>query len=294
MRILGVVVSSGLLLACQRPIVAPTSAPILPAHASVRVQWPLVDFVVRGDTSPAIEVLAAPNLASEQGTSSVNTVIGVAPDPLSALQWATLVEHLTDSLGRLPSSSEQGLVGPPLRSARGRAFVAIELNPTAHRNQRFVFVQGDSNDLAKGWEATATREEVDELLHKIADVAAWAVHSGTRPGRAFTASGAQACPLRGIPTKGDLDTMPVLVSRRGPDYPRGAYPLEGRVWVQFVVDSVGYVDSHSACVLLSDDALFTAAVRRALSTFRFKPGWRGGRAVNVHAYEEFRFRVRRP
>jgi protein TonB len=80
--------------------------------------------------------------------------------------------------------------------------------------------------------------------------------------------------------------------------PRPAYPpalararVDGRVVVQFQIDSTGAVDVHSLRVLESTHALFTDAVRAVVPLLRFLPAHIGHRAVRVFVQQPFAFEM---
>jgi protein TonB len=68
--------------------------------------------------------------------------------------------------------------------------------------------------------------------------------------------------------------------------------IDGRVLVQFIVDSAGKVDVTTIQVLSSTHDLFTRAVRDVLPAFRFKPAEINGRPVRSLAEMPFEFRVK--
>jgi len=78
-----------------------------------------------------------------------------------------------------------------------------------------------------------------------------------------------------------------------PTYPvqmRAAH-IEGRVVLQFVVDTTGHVDPVSIVELQSTHQLFATAARRALLTCRYRPGRFGGRVVRVRIETPYNFRI---
>jgi len=86
-----------------------------------------------------------------------------------------------------------------------------------------------------------------------------------------------------------------IVSSAKPRYPETLRQngIDGRVVVQFVVDTTGSVDPNSVRVLRSTHDLFTQAVRSTLASFRFKPAEVGGRRTPALAEMPFEFRVTR-
>src|SRR3954468_25033188 len=80
----------------------------------------------------------------------------------------------------------------------------------------------------------------------------------------------------------DWDTHEILMhvlSKSTPRYPESlrAAGIDGRVLVQFTVDTTGRVDMDHIVVLQSTHELFTRAVRDALAGFRFNPAQVAGR-----------------
>jgi protein TonB len=67
--------------------------------------------------------------------------------------------------------------------------------------------------------------------------------------------------------------------------------IDGRVVVQFTVDTTGRVDPASIRVLSSTHELFTRAVREALVQFRFMPARVGDRRVPALAEMPFEFQI---
>ena len=81
------------------------------------------------------------------------------------------------------------------------------------------------------------------------------------------------------------------VSGRPPLYPpalREAH-VEGRVLVQFVVDTLGRPETATFKVLMSSNDLLSAAVRDALPTMRYEPATIGDRRVRQVVQQPFTF-----
>ena len=90
-----------------------------------------------------------------------------------------------------------------------------------------------------------------------------------------------------------VDERPVLLdsaclAAAHPDILRQA-GIEGRVLVQFVVDTSGAADSASVRVLSSSHRLFERPARAAMATCRYRPGRRGGQAVRVRMVQPVNF-----
>jgi TonB family protein len=88
-----------------------------------------------------------------------------------------------------------------------------------------------------------------------------------------------------------VDGAAELVEGGTPDYPAAlrAEGVSGQVLAQFIVNADGTVDVRSFKVIRSDHALFTAAVREALSGMRFKPAQVDGRPVRQLFQQPFVF-----
>lgn len=86
----------------------------------------------------------------------------------------------------------------------------------------------------------------------------------------------------------------VLSGQRGPLYPERlrAMGVDGIVIARFVVEKNGRVESEPTIVSSTADD-FAAAVRRFLSTTRYRPAMYRGQPVRQLAQQEFRFTVGR-
>ena len=85
-----------------------------------------------------------------------------------------------------------------------------------------------------------------------------------------------------------------IVSSAKPRYPETLRQnrIDGRVLVQFTVDTTGRVDMPSIRVMQSTHDLFTQAVRSALASFRFRPAEVNGKRVAALAEMPFEFQIR--
>jgi TonB family protein len=86
-----------------------------------------------------------------------------------------------------------------------------------------------------------------------------------------------------------------VVTQVKPRYPESLRlaAIDGRVLVQFNVDTLGAVDPASVRILSSTHELFSNAVRDALRGFRFRPAEVDGRRVVALAEMPFEFSIRR-
>lgn len=78
-----------------------------------------------------------------------------------------------------------------------------------------------------------------------------------------------------------------------PRYPESLLSegVEGRVIVQFVVDTLGYVELGSLKVIQTDHELFSEAVNNALQSMRFLPAEISHRKVRQSVRQPFVFDI---
>ena len=89
-----------------------------------------------------------------------------------------------------------------------------------------------------------------------------------------------------------VDRAPRLIGRaEPPTFPPAlrASGKNGRVLIQFVVDTLGRAEMEGLRIVEADDPLFSEAVRRALPHYRFSPGEAGGRKVRTLVQLPFDF-----
>ncbi len=84
-----------------------------------------------------------------------------------------------------------------------------------------------------------------------------------------------------------------IVTAAKPRYPESlrSAGIDGRVLVEFAVDTTGRVDLATVKILSSTHDLFTRAVKDALPAMRFRPAEAGGKHVTALAQMPFEFRV---
>lgn len=89
------------------------------------------------------------------------------------------------------------------------------------------------------------------------------------------------------------ETLMNVVVKATPAYPEALRRanVEGRVLVQFAVDTLGRVDMASVKILQSTHDLFAAAVKDALKDFRFRPAVVEGHKVAALAQMPFDFQL---
>jgi TonB family protein len=94
----------------------------------------------------------------------------------------------------------------------------------------------------------------------------------------------------------DVDSVARVVESAAPAYPPTllAKNVEGSAVVQFVVDTVGRVDTVSFAVIEATHAEFAAAVRAVLPAMRFTPAIMASRKVKQLVQQPFLFRILPP
>lgn len=89
------------------------------------------------------------------------------------------------------------------------------------------------------------------------------------------------------------DIFTHVLAQGKPRYPESlrSAGVDGRVLVQFVVDTTGRIDMNSVKVLSSTHDLFSRAVRDALGQFRFRPAESHGKKTAALAEMPFEFQI---
>jgi hypothetical protein len=258
------------------------------AQYAERIRWPLVDVLVRADSAGQVEILAAPNLASRQGHEPNRTIDRLWPRAADALQWANLMRTIVDSLADVPERPTHAMLAPALGSPTGDERVYLGL--TGQRRPRFRFVMEPGGD-RRAWQAGASAAEIRTLLTAVTRAASFALgrgHATSVPAPALSVN----CPIlsRDPAAVPDPDAEPPqLLSTAGLEFPLLTHQREGRVWLQFRIAADGSIAPGSSCILLTDGEPFSAALRRALPTFRYKPAMRHGVPLDCLSFQEFRF-----
>jgi protein TonB len=125
----------------------------------------------------------------------------------------------------------------------------------------------------------------------------------------FSGVGVEGGVARGVeggtgPVVTDQPYLEAVVEER-PDMIAGtcvqpAYPeilrqagVEGRVMVEFVIDTLGRAERSSVRIIRSDNQLFDAGARATVLSCRFRPGRIQGRAVRVRVQQPINFTISR-
>ena len=132
------------------------------------------------------------------------------------------------------------------------------------------------------------------MLLVIAASPAWTQQVDSPPGpQAIPLRNRPPCPPRigGIYTEQDVDSSAKLVTPGVRSYPV-AYEQEkvgGVVILEFVIDTLGRVDSSSVTTLHATTRKFAAAAQKTLLTSRFQPALMCGQRVAMKAQQRFTF-----
>lgn len=91
-------------------------------------------------------------------------------------------------------------------------------------------------------------------------------------------------------------TVTLDPSAEGPQYPPALLKagVQGVVYVRFVVDTIGHVDTASLVVLDKPAPEFVMAVRTALGKMKYRPAILHGRPVSQLVEQPFVFRIQNP
>ncbi len=247
-----------------------------------RIAWPLVDFVVLGDSAHGVQLIAAPNLHTVQGQGQHDNMT-LTLEPQATRRWAASVAHLVDSVARLEPNDRSPFVTVPLVANLGKAELIVSLDGRGRREAPFLFVVAESVGKRKGWNVQASAQDIRDLLTVIDATAQTSVFD-TAPHRADGEGVYLAC---------QLDHPPRLRDGERVFYPMGALSggQEGRVLAEFVIDSSGKARPGSFRALLSDGGSFSDAVRDAVMHARFVPGKAHEQAVSTLVWQWFAFRI---
>ncbi|HTS87332.1 MAG TPA: energy transducer TonB [Gemmatimonadales bacterium] len=248
-----------------------------PTHV-VRVEAPLFDMVIASDSVFGVQVIAAPGLASVSGHRRTE-VDRFAIDPLTIAAWLPAAQRLADSAAYIAHPSPGHVVAARLSADRGRSSITLGYDPAGGMDQRFQLMLADDVS-GRSWRATLPDSSARALVAGLAQ-AYGSSHllslGSSGPPRAFL-----AC---------EVDQPPVMTKRPSLRYPNVRPLREGRVWVEYVVDTTGTADLGSIRFLLSDGPAFDTAVLHALQEIRFTPARRAGQPVPVLAFQPFTFKV---
>lgn len=246
----------------------------IPEH----VAWPLVDFVISGDSTYGIQVMMSPNLQSTQGLrGSEDIYLTLAPP--TARRWIREAMPVIDSVAHEKPDHRRPFSLPWLDALGGKMEMSVGLLGHDPRKQPFRFLIADPSHPKAGLSVTASAGQLRELFRAIDGVAQKSAL------QAIDASEHFLC---------ELDVPPHILHREALLYPMGERigGRQGRVLAWFVIDSTGAVPPTSFRPIVSDGPDFTAAARKAIVGSTWSPGRFHGRAVSVFVEQWIDFRLR--
>jgi uncharacterized protein len=212
-----------------------------------------------------------------------------------ALHWARIAAANTPWKGSLLLAQiESATATDPERRATSWATVrkfAMAGDPEAALlvMDRYVSGQGNEEDLALAIELRqpalhfARQSGQTKLASRLERDLTGVVAGPTEEELAKQTAAILAARRRGT------DAAPAVLHRPAPHYPHflRLANMRGKVRVEFIINADGRViDSR---VLDSDHPLFSEAALFAITQWRFVPGWKDGRAVNVRANQLLEF-----
>jgi TonB family protein len=262
-----------------------TAAQLLVAPPA-RVAWPLIDFIVIGDSTHGVQLLASPNLHSTQGRDQFHSA-SITLEPAPTRLWAAGVARVVDSIDKQPPRKRTPFVTLALVGNRGRAWLRLTLGPEPTSATPFDLEILDSTGLenpteAVAWSAPASAANVLILLTTLD---AEAQHSALDSTVEADSTAAYLVT--------QLDRSPELTRNPNVPYPPAAYKSkrEGRVWVEFVLTTSGTVRPETVRLLMSDGEEFSQAVLEVLPTIQYTPGMRHGTPVRTLMRAPFIFTI---
>ncbi len=145
------------------------------ADPPMRVIWPLIEFLVLGDSTHGVQLLASPSLNSAQGRL-VNQALTITLPPVSTRVWAAGVAALVESIARLPPRDRTWFATLALKGNLGRAWLRVSLNAEGTPEAPFDMELFDSSNVpgapkATPWAVAASATDLLALLTTLDAVA---------------------------------------------------------------------------------------------------------------------------
>ena len=259
----------------------------LAQHASAplqRVAWKLADFVIIGDSTYGVQLLASPNLRSELGRGH-NATTALSLDPAIAHHWARGVSRIIDSVARQSRGERAVFETVPLATNLGQGRILVAFDGKGSDSKPFAFVVNGVTQ-NESWWLPVSHKELQQLLGALDSVAS---HSTVRVTPAAPEPGG-----RGPVLICNLDERPQLVQHDAIRHPDNFRSLgrNARVLARYVIDTTGAVPADRIEILLTDGKAFTAEVQRGLTHRTYRPGRKDGRVVETVVWQWFGFTSR--
>lgn len=236
------------------------------------VQWPLLDFGIRGDSANGVSLLAIPNLSSQQAYDEHR----YPPVHVSAAvlhTWLPIARRFADSGAALARNEHAKAFGVSLRDSSSHYGLLLGVDPTRPIATR-IFFEIDDNFGVRIWSAAGGVENALALLVTLDSVVAV---PGTYRA-AVIDSTARTC----------IGAVPAALPRKLPTLKRPSNAgAGGRVVLRFTLDTSGVPIDSTVTVLLTSGPQFTASVRRMFSTVHYQPARCANRPAPVLVEEGF-------
>jgi hypothetical protein len=268
--------AAGLIFGLTTVAFAQDSAPLQ------RVAWKLADFVILGDSIYGVQLLASPNLRSEQGRGGDATT-ALSVDPAVAHQWATGVSTIIDSVARLAPGERAVFETVPLAMNFGAARIFVAFDGKGSPEKPFVLVVNGVNQTESWWVPVSDRE-LQQLFGAIDSVAN---HTLVRLTPTANVQNGRFLICQ-------LDERPQLVDRSAMRHPDNFRALgrNARVLARYVIDTAGVIPAERIEILLTDGTAFTSEVQHLLTSAKYRPGRKEGRVVETVVWSWFLFPAR--
>ena len=257
------------------------------ADLPARVAWPLIEFLVFGDSTHGLQLLASPSLKSAQGRSA-SQALAITLRPLPTRVWAAGVAAVVESIARLPQRDRTPFATLALTGNLGRAWLRVSLGSEESADTPFDMELSDSTGVPgasepAAWTVAASATDILALLTVLDAVA----------GRSAFDSAAAAGDSSPVYLAEQLDTLPQPGGDPQLEYPPEARSdgREGRVWMEYVVDTSGAILAETVRVLMSDGDEFSRAVLAAVPKIHYAPGRRRGAPVRTLVWAPVTFQL---
>ena len=245
----------------------------LESQRSVRIRWPLIDWLVRGDSGRPLMLMMSPNRFGRHNPAAPGVGWDLF-DPAEAVQWTAAVRRGLES-------DTAGAIGPVLWSITGDRILGIAVDSRAAQSERLVVVLTDSTR-STGYRSAASLQDLQALLDGLHAMAAWTLRPDclAPPRREGESS---SCAAEGqYLHQARLDVEPKYLGFKGPSIAgRDLEGESGSVWIELLVDSQGRVDRRATCILLTDGARLSQTALDFIHHGQFKPGERAGQPVTA-------------
>lgn len=248
-----------------------------PDSTITRLAWGTVNVLVQADTANGLLVWAETSPIAYQ-RSQQSFAASFSPDSLDS--WLNLA-HLVVTTTVPPDDSATALATPPLVARDGSHLFVLRRRKKGKWESHAEILLSDRAE-QHPWYIDADGDNARAFVEAL-----W-LQGGRSRQRPAPALVHDANPLD---PSSCPQALPGTLVLRYPEMLRRRWQM-GEVWMSFVVQSDGTVDTASFRVLLSDDPVFATTVIKALRRARYKPAVVGGVPTSAHVHQRFIFRIR--